>query len=76
VATPPLPSELEDERRALNTFLDQNPGFSQRLGDFVTQLKRKDFLGTLLLARETLDLVLVSAAPPAAAAAAATASRT
>ena len=39
-------------------FLDQHPNFAQRLGDFVTQLKRKDFLGTLLLARETLDLVL------------------
>jgi hypothetical protein len=38
-------------------FLDQHPYFAQRLGDFVTKLKRKDFVGTLISARETLELI-------------------
>jgi len=56
--TPPLPSEVELEKRILNEYLERNPVFANRLQEFNTHLKRIDFTSTLIAARETLDLTV------------------
>jgi translation initiation factor 2B subunit (eIF-2B alpha/beta/delta family) len=57
-ATPPLPSEIDMERKMLNEYLTKYPQFGTRLQDFNTHLKRIDYPSTLTAARETLDLVI------------------
>jgi translation initiation factor eIF-2B subunit beta len=56
--TPPLYTESEAERNALSEMVKQSEMFATRLADFITALKRKDFKNTIVMARETLDLVL------------------
>lgn len=55
--TPPLPTEIETEQRILNEYLERHTAFQNKLQVFTTHLKRKDWSSTLVLARETLDLL-------------------